>query len=418
MKKKIAFVTPIYLPAPLYGSDNAVRILAEDFFSVGQDVTVITSDAATPRYWYDPLFGKKLSTTKDTYNGVRVLRLSSRQWITSVAFILERVFGRILPMSIRNKMRVLSSGPYLGGLFEVFQKEQFDVVHVSPFPLEINQQVLDIVERLDKKPYVILTPFFHAEVEAYHNEDLGTILEKSDSIHVISNAEKKQIESLYPASRGKTKVIPLYIRVRTMHTVDAIKHDAFLFKKRYGIEAKKIVLFAGLKGSMKGALTTLAAVKNLYEQDKSIMLVAIGHNTTEWNEALKKSDTTPYLIDFGYVDEQTKETLFAACDVFCMPSKSETFGLVYLEAWHKRKPVIGCNFGPTQELIERNQGGIVVQFGEQFEVEKALLLLLSNSVQRRRLGGNGYSALMKNYSEQILFLRYQQLFGIYPYEKK
>ncbi|MEK7543855.1 MAG: glycosyltransferase family 4 protein [Patescibacteria group bacterium] len=418
MKKKIVFVTPIYLPAPLYGSDNAVRILAEDFAAAGQDVTVVTSDGATPRYWYDPLFGKKMNTTKDTFNGVRVLRLPSQQWITSAAFILERVFGYLLPMSVRNKMRIVSSGPYLGGLFELLQKEQFDVVHCSPFPLEINQQVFDGIERLKKKPYVILTPFFHAEVESYHNKELGSILEKTDCIHVISNAEKKQIEALYPVSQGKTRVIPLYIRTRTMHTADALEHDVLLFKRRYGIEHRKVVLFAGLKGSMKGALTTLAAVKSLYQEDKSIVLVAIGHNTTEWNEVLKSSDTTPYLVDFGYVEESTKEIIFASCDVFCMPSKSETFGYVYLEAWHKRKPVIGCNLGPTQELIERNKGGIVVQFAREHEVEKALSLLLSDSEKRRRLGRNGYAALIKNYSEQALILSYKRLFEVKTYEKK
>lgn len=409
---KIAFVTPIYLPAPLYGSDNAVRILAEDFTAAGQDVTVITSDAATPRYWYDPLFGRKISRTNDMINGVRVLRLPSQQWITSAAFILERVFGHLLSRSIRNTLRIVSSGPYLGGLSELFQKEQFDVVHCSPFPLEINQQIFDGIERLNKKPFVILTPFFHAEVEAYHNKVLGNILEKSDWIHVISYAEKKQMEALYPVSRGKTRVIPLYVRTRVMHTVDALKHEVHLFKKRYGIEEKKIILFAGLKGSMKGALTTLAAVRNLNKEDKNVVLVAIGHNTTEWNEALKKSDTTGYLIDFGYVDEYTKEILFAACDVFCMPSKSETFGYVYLEAWHKRKPVIGCNLGPTQELIERNKGGVVIEFDKQREVEKAIRLLLSDLKTRKRMGENGFSALMEKYTEFKTFSLYKCLFAV------
>lgn len=412
MKKKIAFVTPIYLPAPLYGSDNAVRILAEDFAAAGQDVTVVTSDAATPRYWYDPLFGRKMSKTRDTFNGVRVLRLPSRQWITSAAFILDRVFGHLLPRSIRNTLRIVSNGPYLGGLFEVFQKEQFDVVHCSPFPLEINQQIFDGIERLNKRPFVILTPFFHAEVGAYHNKELGNIIKKADRIHVISYAEQKQIEVFSSVSREKIKVIPLYIRTRTMHAVVALKHDVLLFKKRYGIEHKKIILFAGLKGFMKGALTTLAAVKNLYKENKNIMLVAIGHNTTEWNEALKKSDTTPYLMDFGYVDEQTKETLFAACDVFCMPSKSETFGYVYLEAWHKKKPVIGCNLGPTQELIDRNKGGIVIEFDKQHEVEKAIRLLLSDMKISNRLGGNGFSALMEKYTEFKTFSLYERLFAV------
>lgn len=412
MKKKIAFVTPIYLPAPLYGSDNAVRILAEDFAAAGQDVTVVTSDAATPRYWYDPLFGRKICKTSDMINGVRVLRLPSQQWITSAAFILERVFGRLLPRSIRNTMRIVSSGPYLGGLFELFQKEQFDVVHCSPFPLEINQQIFDGIERLNKKPYIILTPFFHAEVEAYHNKELGNILEKSDSIHVISNAEKKQIEALYPVSLGKTTVIPLYIRTRAMRTGDSLKHDVLLFKARYGIEQKKIILFAGLKGSMKGALTTLAAVKNLYRENKNVMLIAIGHNTTEWNEALKKSDTTPYLIDFGYVDEKTKEILFAACDVFCMPSKSETFGYVYLEAWHKKKPVIGCNFGPTQELIEQNKGGIVIEYDNQSDIEKVIYLLLHDPKTYKYLGDSGYTALINKYTKFKTFALYKHLFTV------
>lgn len=412
MKKKIAFVTPIYLPAPLYGSDNAVRILAENLAGAGQDVTIITSDALTPRYWYDPLFGKKMRTTRDTFYGVHVIRLPSQQWITSAAFILERVFGRLLPKPVRNKMRIISSGPYLGGLFQVFQKKQFDIIHCSPFPLEINQQVLDSVERLNKKPYVILTPFFHAQVEAYHNEEFRSILEKSDSIHVISNAEKRQIEEVYPVAQRKTRVIPLYIRTSTMHTADELRHDVLLFKRRYGIEHRKIVLFAGLKGSMKGALTTLAAVKNLYREDRNIILVAIGHNTTEWNEALKKSDTSPYLVDLGYVEEYVKEIIFASCDVFCMSSKSDTFGLVYLEAWHKRKPVIGCNYGPTQELIERNKGGIVVEFDNQPEVEKTIRLLLSDPKVRKRLGDNGYSALMKKYTEFKTFSLYKRLFAI------
>ncbi len=410
MKKKIAFVTPIYLPAPLYGSDNAVRILAEDFAAAGHDVTVVTSDALTPRYWYDPLFGKKTSDIRDTFNGVHVIRLPSQQWITSAAFIIERVFGHLLPTSIRNTMRILSSGPSLGGLLNVFKKEQFDVVHASPFPLEINQQVLECVEHLDKKPLIILTPFFHAGVEAYHNQKLGTMLEKSSRIHVISNAEKKQIEEYFPVAQGKTSVIPLYIRTPTMHAAETLKHEVLRFKKQYGIEHRKIILFAGLKGTLKGALTTLTAVKNLYAHDKRILLIAIGHNTSEWSEALKRSDVSAYVLDFGYIDEFTKEIVFASCDVFCMPSISETFGYVYLEAWHKKKPVIASDIPAMQELVLGNKGGILVKFGSPGDIQASIERLIQRPALSIRLGESGYNALVKKYDMTSVFALYRKMF--------
>ncbi len=412
MKKKIVFVTPIYLPAPLFGSDNAIRIQAEELAALGHDVTIVTSNAYTPRHWYDPFFGKNIKAKRDKMNRVKIIRLPSQQFISSSLFVLDK-FGRsLLPIQMRNYIQILSTGPYLGGLYQLFQKEQFDIVHCSPSPLAINQQVMDVVERLDKKPYVILTPFFHAQVESYHNDSLGSILEKADAIHAISDSEKKEIEEQFPGLRGKIITIPLYLRVGRMHSIDELKREVLKFKKKHKIENRKVVLFAGLKGSMKGALTTLAAVGNIYKRNKNIVFISIGYNTIEWNAMLKKVDTSNYLRDFGYVDEHAKEVIFASCDVFCMPSKCETFGYVYLEAWHKKKPVIGCNFGPTRELIEGNRGGVVVQFGQQSKVEKVLLQLLSNPEKRMRLGENGYKALMKKYSARALALHYQKFFRL------
>jgi glycosyltransferase involved in cell wall biosynthesis len=41
------------------------------------------------------------------------------------------------------------------------------------------------------------------------------------------------------------------------------------------------------------------------------------------------------------VDEEEKNTIYNSIDVLVLPSKSESFGLVFLEAWACNNPVIG-----------------------------------------------------------------------------
>jgi len=410
-QKNITFVTPIYLPAPLYGSDNAVRILAEEFVRVGHNVSIITSDAHTPRYWYDPFFGKKIpSDAASLINGVKVIRLRSNQLISSLTFMLSRLAGPLLHITMRSMLDIISNGPYLIGLGDVLKSEDVDVVHCSPFPLYINKQVVDAVSNLVKKPKVIFTPFFHTHVSTYHNFELGRLMKHADVIHAVSNAEKQDIESLFPESRGKVQVIPLYLRTANLHGESELETDIVKFKQKYHLVGKKIVLIAGLKGQMKGALDTLAAVQELYRKDNTIVLVAIGHSTTEWNEMLRSIDGKAFLRDFGYVDEHLKEVIFASCDVFCMPSKSETFGYVYLEAWHKKKPVIASDIPAMRELIQYNNGGLLVRFGSRSAIKSAIERLIEHPVLSKTLGEHGYDALTAKYSMESVFLQYCQMF--------
>lgn len=408
-KKNIAFITPIYLPAPLYGSDNAVRILAEELARMGHTVSIITSDALTPRYWHDPFLGRKVPPdAAKNINGVHVFRLRSNQLISSLTFILSRL-ARTMPIHVRNTLKLVSNGPYLMGLLEILESEGVDVVHSSPFPLNINKQVVDTVTKLEKKPKVILTPFFHSHVAAYHNRELGRIMRSADIIHAVSNAEKQDIDSIFPEVKKKVHVVPLYLPTANLHTLSDLQKDVLKFKRIYHLVGKKIVLLAGLKGKMKGALDTMQAVEQLHKDDPTIFLVAIGHSTIEWNE-MKEKIHPESLLDFDYVDEHTKEVLFSACDIFCMPSKSESFGYVYLEAWHKKKPVIGADIPAVRELIADNKGGILVKFGNRRELVGAIMSLLEDTTRSLEYGNNGYNALMKKYTRHALMQKYIHLF--------
>ena len=408
-KKKIAFVTPIYLPANLYGSDTFVKLLAEKFASSGYDTSIITSKALIPRYWYDPFFAPKISQSFTTINKVKVHRLGCNQFFSSACFLLSRYFFPFFSQKKTNQLNIMSSGPSLKGLKSLLKRQRFDVLHVSPFPLFINQQVEDAIAAILEKPQLVLTPFFHAKVADYENKALKPILDQAETIHAVTDPEKKDLVRLHSVNSGKIKVIPLFLNVRHLHQVAELSADIQQFKKKYHLLNKKIILFAGLKGEMKGAVNLLYVINKLYKENKEFVLIAIGHNTKEW-EIAKKNINPDCLIDFGYKKGKSKEIIFGACDIFCMPSRSDSFGLVYLEAWHKKKPVIAANIPAIKELIGQNQGGILVKFDDNLALASAIKRLAKDPQTARKFGQNGRNALTKKYTLDAVFPQYENLF--------
>ena len=408
--KKIAFITPSYYPSVLTGSGIVVIKLAEALVKTGYDVSVITSNALTNRYWYDPLFGKKIKKKFEIYNGVKIYRLSCAQFYSSICFLFVRILGRFIPKSIFNKLVIEATGPYLIGLDALVRSNKYDSIHCSPSPLAINMQTARMVKQMKKKPHYILTPFFHADVGDFANPELKNIFSFADVVHTISHAEKNILQKKFGLERKKIRVIPLFLDTAGMHTNEQLQKDVMLFKKKHGLEEKKIVLFAGIKGYAKGATDTLLAVDSLYKTDVRYILITIGTDTKEWKKALATVDKKS-ILDLGYKTGKEKEIIFAASDIFCMPSKSESFGLVYLEAWHKKKPVIAAGTSAVKEFLGEN--GVYVDFGQKKQIINAILKLHKSKNTQKKLGESGYNELMKNYIFSKVFTQYRKLFTTY-----
>lgn len=407
-KKSIVFITPLYLPAVISGSQMFVKNLAEGLAQRGYNISVITSDALTPRYWYDPIFGKKINSSPDEINGVSIYRLSSAQLLSSILFILAR-YVHFFPRKIQDRLNVLSNGPYLLGLDKLLSKKKFDVIHCSPFPLEINQQVVVCARQLPYRPKLLITPFFHARVFDYYNGEFQQVFDASDSIHVISSSEMMDISTNFRVKPKKFFIAPLFINTDTMHAQNELKRETEQTKNKYGLSGKKIILFAGIKGRRKGALHVLNIVYKLWLNDPSIVLIAMGSETPEWRIAKKNVDSE-CLIDLPYQTGRDKEALFSLSDIYCMPSETETFGITYLEAWHKRKPVIGVDIPPVRELIAKNAGGLIIPYANMNALQRAITKLLQNPVLSKRLGENGYKALMNKYTLNKVLPKYENFF--------
>ncbi|MCG2686224.1 glycosyltransferase family 4 protein [Candidatus Parcubacteria bacterium] len=392
---KIAFITPLYLPAKFSGSGVVIQQLATELARRGYDCSVITSDGLTTRAWYDPICGKRIEENFEIIKGVKVYRLPCRRILSFFYLAMVRYFRFLLPRALFNKLELLYSGPNLVGLTNLLQEEKFDIIHSSPFPTYSNKQAVDSAARLAPRPKLMIMPCFHSFLPDYHNPELGKILTKADLIHVFTNAEKEDLQKIFRLPDEKFAIVPLFLDLSKMTRPE--KSEVARFKERFNLIDKKIILFAGSKIHLKGIFTLTEAIKKLHEKDPTYALITIGNGNPGW-EKYKKKTNPAFLIDLGYVSEKQKEVAFGACDIFCLPSICESFGLVYLEAWHKRKPVIGANIPVVRELITNAQGGLLVEFGNEEALAETIQKLARSPRLAEELGQSGYRTLTLEYN--------------------
>lgn len=382
--KKIAFITPFYLPVKLSGSGRLVQSIAEGLAEKGFDCTVITADGRTTRSWYLPFY-QRLQTKPDEFKGVKVKRLQCGWWLSLASLIIRFKFQ--------------ACGPNLLGLAEVFKKEKFDIVWVIPFPAYLNWLAVKAINKLKTKPRLLVTPCFHEGLSEYYHRKLKQALKQADMIQALTESEKSLLVKQFGLPESKIKAIPGFL---------TRQGPAAGFKAGHDLTAGKTVLFIGSKIKEKGIVYLVKAMKRLHDQDKNYRLVTIGPDTAWWGK-IKQRWGGKFLIDLGYASEEEKEAVLAAADVFCMVSAVESFGLVYLEAWQKKKPVIGADIGPVRELIEGAQGGSLVKFGRVDELAAEIDRLVKNKDLAKRLGENGYKALKIRYSKPIVLSQLEKI---------
>ncbi len=99
-----------------------------------------------------------------------------------------------------------------------------------------------------------------------------------------------------------------------------------------------------------------------------------------------KRHRAPGVRLLGELSDVAKRDFFAAIDVFALPSRVDSFGLVLLEAWANGVPVIGYRAGGIPWVIRDDVDGLVVPCGDVQGLAHAMVRLAANPELRNQLG--------------------------------
>ena len=109
-------------------------------------------------------------------------------------------------------------------------------------------------------------------------------------------------------------------------------------------------------------------------------------------------------------NQDCMEELLPLADVFLLPSQSESFGLVALEAMSAEVPVVASNIGGLPEVVEHGATGYLHDAGDTAGFVSSVLKLLSNERLRRTMGRRARRVAKQRFSTDEMVDRYIRVY--------
>lgn len=319
---KVLHVTPSYHPAFVYGGPpESAHQLSRHLARAGHEVRVLTTDANGPVLTVD------VDTTRE-------LELEPR--------LMVRYCPRRYPESVAPELlRLLPSGV-----------AWCDVVHLNAVYNFTTFPAL-IAARAARKPVVwsargALTRWKETrrpQAKAVWERACRVLAPGRTTLHVTSEAEEKQARARMPGMR--TAIIPNGVEV----PAEAPRPEPSDTLR---------VLYLGRLHPIKGLSNLVVACGLLHDRGARFTMTLAGGGDAEFTAELRREVDARALhgrVSFvGEVPPRDKGRLFAAADLFVMPSFTENFGLAIAEALAHGVPVIAGKGTPWEGLVTHDAG--------------------------------------------------------------
>lgn len=373
------------------GAQHFVKCISEELVKRGNNVDVYATTAKSVLAVTDK--GENFSPTVKDINGVRVSLFNNNYFPVKAKHILDR------------STSIYPYGPWSLSMIKNLLREcrNYDLIHSTPFTFTHNYYVY-LISKLNKVP-IVFTPFTHTE-DKFHFDRIPNfkILKNSDAVIVQTEHEFKYLEDKGVDSSK------LFYGGMGVYPDEFENAEGNSQREQYGITDDDIVvLFLGRKEEYKGFKAVLDAV-NILKNRNSIKFLCVGSATPFSKYIEKKYGKENFFINIDAVYGKEKIDLIDACDIFALPSLYESFGGVFLEAWMREKPVIGYANDAVKCVVSNYESGILVNSTDPIELAKAMLYLIKNPNERKRMGRNGKKLTLSNYTWKKVSERVENAF--------
>ena len=201
------------------------------------------------------------------------------------------------------------------------------------------------------------------------------VLKKSDVVFAVSNALKQEILSTNVSG----------IKAKTRLYWNSVDINKFSKDNKNLLEnhGKPIVLFVGNIIKRKNVNLILEAKKQS-DVDYEVVIVGDGPLLNDLKNKVEK-ENIPDVRFLG--SRKDVENIIPGCDVLVLPSFSESFGLVLIEALACEKPVIGSNVGGISEIIT-DDVGLLIDPNDSSTLASAIDKIIGDDEFRQNLASN------------------------------
>jgi glycosyltransferase involved in cell wall biosynthesis len=413
---KVLHVIQRYYPY-IGGAEQVFQEIGARLARDGESVTVYTTDAwDLERFWRADKRAVELEN--ETLDRVYIQRYPIEYLpFSALAFpAIKRGMSILasLPFNTLSLLfRLARFVPYVPALDDALATtaEHFDLVHTANISLDSSVVAAFQFARRKHIPFV-LTPFLHLGesddekvVRFYTLPHQIEMLQRADAVIVMTEREGN---ALHERGVAREKIHRIGAGVEPKEILGG---DGARFRQAHNLRAP-IVAYIGTAAYDKGTVHLVQAMQKVW-QTRDAVLVLAGSHLSDFDKyfVTVPADAQKRVRRLGFINAQEKRDLLAACDVLAMPSRTDSFGIVYLEAWLYNKPVIGARAGGVPDVIADGQNGFLVKFGDTDAIAAHILELLDNRALAERLGKNGQRQVMREMTWEQQYAKIKALYG-------
>ncbi|MBD3636685.1 MAG: glycosyltransferase family 4 protein [Crocinitomicaceae bacterium] len=232
--------------------------------------------------------------------------------------------------------------------------------------------------------------------------------------HYAAKLAEKEVYRSYAISEGLRKLFIAH-KIAKPEQIETIPYGFDFHNEHiksnpaYRFSEHQLVL-VGRFTELKGHIDAIAALKLLLPKLNDIALVFIGsgYYEDEVKEYVKSHELDEFVHFMGYQSNSVE--WMASSDVVLIPSKAEGFGMVLLEAYSVKKPVVTYDVPALNEHVIHNKTGLLAEPYRVENLSDQILSLLSNRESGTKMGENGYELLKNNYTLNTMITRTIQFY--------
>jgi glycogen(starch) synthase len=408
-------VVQLYHPVAS-GAGRYFRAIGERLAAEGHRVTVLATDAYDLEHIWMP-GRRRVEPATEWFNGVQIVRLPivRRPGPPLLYPALRRLMTEIsrLPDTTPLLQRLATWTPRWPGVETFFEQYgPFDLVHATNITLDFALLPVFACAQRQRIPF-LCTPFIHlgepgsrAIVRYYSMRHQIDLLRRSERVITMTGLERD-----FLAARGvpheRLRVVGVGVTPEDLQGGDG---DHFRAEQRID---GPLVLFIGALAYDKGAIHLVEAMQRLWRAGHPGTLVLIGAPLTHFEAfyaRLPQSDRARIRF-LPYAPESVKRDALAAADVFVLPSRTDSFGIVFLEAWCYGVPVIGARAGGIPDVITDGSDGLLVRFGDVAGLAQAIRSILDDRALARRLGAAGREKTLRSLTWDHVYARARTVYA-------
>jgi L-malate glycosyltransferase len=170
-------------------------------------------------------------------------------------------------------------------------------------------------------------------------------------------------------------------------------------------------------------ISTFRPVKRITDCVEVLALLRTRHGVTArlvmCGDGPERADAQALAVRLGvaeYIDFVGKQPqsevrkYLSIADLLLLPSQSESFGLVALEAMASEVPVIATRVGGLPEVVEEGETGYLFEVGDTEGMADAAAALLADEEKREQFGKRGREIAIGRFSTEKIIPQYERLY--------